>query len=85
MVPVGSCLRLLRTALLDVLLKAGPDPLQVLHLREIYAKELFQRQRLYDMTVRKSRHPQLNDYIHAVVQGLKVRSTKHSARGLDAW
>eukprot|EP00884_Botryococcus_braunii_P004190 jgi/Botrbrau1/13772/Bobra.0056s0027.1 len=44
---------------------------EVLHLREVYARELFQRHRLYDVMVRKSRHPQLNEYIHAVVQSLK--------------
>lgn len=46
---------------------------QVLHLREVYARDLFQRHRLYDVMVRKSRHPQLNEYIHAVVQSLKVK------------
>eukprot|EP00891_Asterochloris_glomerata_P001347 jgi/Astpho2/1347/fgenesh1_pg.00024_%23_35_t len=33
--------------------------------------ELFERQRLYGITVHKSRHPGLNDYIHSVVTSLK--------------
>ena len=46
---------------------------ETLHLRHIYPAELFQRQRLYNIAVRKARHPKLNDYIHGVVQSIKVR------------
>ena len=46
---------------------------QVLHLRQLYRPELFERQRLYGITVHKSRHPGLNEYIHSVVTSLKVR------------
>jgi mitotic spindle assembly checkpoint protein MAD2B len=45
---------------------------ETLHLRHIYPAELFQRQRLYNIAVRKARHPKLNDYIHGVVQSIKV-------------
>ena len=45
---------------------------QVLHLRQLYRPELFERQRLYGITVHKCRHPGLNDYIHSVVTSLKV-------------
>ncbi len=50
---------------------------EVLHLRGIYSPELFARQRLFNIAVRKSRHPKLTDYIHGVVQSIRVR-----ARGL---
>ncbi len=46
---------------------------EVLHLRGIYSAELFQRQRLFNIAVRKSRHPKLTDYIHGVVQSIRVR------------
>lgn len=54
---------------------------EVLHLRGIYSPDLFQRQRLYNIAVRKSRHPKLNDYIHGVVQSIRVsrRLPKFSA------
>ncbi|BDA46150.1 probable mitotic spindle assembly checkpoint protein MAD2B [Coccomyxa sp. Obi] len=44
---------------------------EVLHLRGIYSAELFQRQRLFNIAVRKSRHPKLTDYIHGVVQSIR--------------
>lgn len=47
---------------------------EVLHLRGIYSAELFQRQRLFNIAVRKSRHPKLTDYIHGVVQSIRVRA-----------
>ena len=52
---------------------------QVLHLRRIYKPELFERHRLYGITTRKSRHPDLNDYIHSVAVSLKVFQVLYSA------
>ena len=46
---------------------------EILHLRKIYSQELFTRHRLYSVMVRKSRHPQLNDYIHSIVRSLQAR------------
>ena len=46
---------------------------QILHLRRIYKPELFERHRLYGITTRKSRHPDLNEYIHSIAISLKVR------------
>ncbi|KAL3136917.1 hypothetical protein ABBQ32_006524 [Trebouxia sp. C0010 RCD-2024] len=44
---------------------------QVLHLRRIYRPELFERHRLYGITTRKSRHPDLNEYIHGITTSIK--------------
>ena len=46
---------------------------QILHLRRVYKPELFERHRLYGITTRKSRHPDLNEYIHSIANSLKVR------------
>ena len=46
---------------------------QILHLRSIYKPELFERRRLYGITTRKSRHPDLNEYINSIASSLKVR------------
>ena len=46
---------------------------QILHLRRIYRPELFERQRLYGITTRKSRHPDLNEYIHSIATSIKAR------------
>ena len=46
---------------------------QILFERGLYAPELFQRQRLYGIAVRRSRHPDLNAYIAEAVAGLRVR------------
>ena len=46
---------------------------QILHLRRIYRPELFERHRLYGVTTRKSRHPDLNEYIHSIATSLKAR------------
>jgi hypothetical protein len=46
---------------------------QILFVRELYSPELFERQRLYGIAVRRSRHPELNSYISEAVAGLKVR------------
>jgi mitotic spindle assembly checkpoint protein MAD2B len=47
---------------------------QLLFVRQVYSPELFERQRLYGVVVRKSRHPDLNQYVHEVVSSLKVIS-----------
>lgn len=44
---------------------------QILHLRSIYKPELFERRRLYGITTRKSRHPDLNEYINSIASSLK--------------
>ncbi|DBB04621.1 hypothetical protein WJX77_012570 [Trebouxia sp. C0004] len=44
---------------------------QILHLRRIYRPELFERHRLYGITTRRSRHPDLNEYIHSIAISLK--------------
>lgn len=46
---------------------------QVLFVRRLYSEELFGRQRLYGIAVRKSRHPDLNEYIQGAVTSLRVR------------
>lgn len=45
---------------------------QVLFVRELYSPELFERQRLYGIAVRRARHPDLAAYISDAVAGLKV-------------
>lgn len=45
---------------------------QLLFVRQLYSAELFERQKLYGVAVRKSRHPDLNRYLHEVVSSLKV-------------
>lgn len=46
---------------------------QILHLRRIYRPELFERHRLYGITTLKSRHPDLNEYIHSIATSIKAR------------
>ena len=46
---------------------------QVLFLREVYSPLAFERQRLYGIAIKRSRHPELNEYIKDAVAGLKVR------------
>ena len=46
---------------------------QILHLRRIYRPELFERHRLYGITTRKSRHPDLNEYIRGIAISIKAR------------
>ncbi len=65
---------------------------EILHLRSIYSQELFTRHRLYSVMVRKSRHPQLNEYIRSVVQSMQARplpSVPHpdpaAAQQAEAW
>ena len=45
---------------------------QVLFARRLYDDRLFETKRLYDMFVKKSLHPNLNDYIHSTIYTLKV-------------
>lgn len=47
---------------------------QILHLRRIYRPDLFERHRLYGITTRKSRHPELNEYIHGIATSIKASS-----------
>ena len=62
-----------RDSLVDVLLEFLEALVhQVLFVRELYAPELFERQRLYGIAVRRSRHPDLNAYIAGAVGGLRV-------------
>lgn len=51
---------------------------QIVCLREVYRADVFERQRLYGVAVKRSRHPLLNEYIHEVVAGLKVRPPRPS-------
>lgn len=44
---------------------------QVLFVRELYSPELFERQRLYGIAVRRARHPELAAYIADAVGGLR--------------
>ena len=48
---------------------------QVLFVRELYSPELFERQRLYGIAVRRARHPELAAYIADAVGGLRVSLT----------
>lgn len=48
----------------------------VLLSRQLYALELFERQRLYGIFVQKARHPELCAYIGSVLSNLKVRRCK---------
>lgn len=60
-------------SLVDVLLEFFEALVhQILFVRELYSPELFERQRLYGIAVRHSRHPDLNSYISEAVAGLKV-------------
>jgi mitotic spindle assembly checkpoint protein MAD2B len=61
-------------SLVDVLLEFLEALIhQVLFIRQLYSPELFERQRLYGIAVRRSRHPELNAYIADAVAGLRVR------------
>ena len=72
-----------RDSLLDVLLEFLEAVVhQILFVRELYSPELFERQRLYGIAVRRSRHPELNAYVADAVAGLRVRLQWHSASGL---
>ena len=45
---------------------------EILYLRSIYDRDIFQRERLYGIALHKSRHPDLNQYISESVFSLKV-------------
>lgn len=71
--PGGAAAPAARDSLVDVLLEFLEALVhQVLFVRELYAPELFERQRLYGIAVRRSRHPDLNAYIAGAVGGLRV-------------
>ncbi len=64
------------TSLVDALLEFLEAFIhQVLFVREIYSPELFERQRLYGIAVRRARHPELAAYIASAVAGLRVSCT----------
>ncbi|KAL1528269.1 hypothetical protein AB1Y20_009626 [Prymnesium parvum] len=42
----------------------------ILHSRHIYPREIFERRRLFDVTVFRSRHKELNEYIDMAVHGV---------------
>jgi mitotic spindle assembly checkpoint protein MAD2B len=43
----------------------------ILHQRRVYPSEVFERRRLFDVTVFRSRHVELNDYIALVARGAR--------------
>ena len=43
----------------------------ILHARRVYPPELFERRRLFDVVVVRSRHPELNDYVDLSVRGVR--------------
>ena len=47
---------------------------EILYLRKIYTREIFERERLYGIVVHKSRHPELNLYVSDALLSLKVSS-----------
>ena len=53
--------------------------------RNIYNPEVFERQRLYNIFIGKSRNPQLNEYISSVVQNCKVRARSAAQLLCCAW
>lgn len=62
-----------RDSLVDVLLEFFEALVhQVLFVRELYSPELFERQRLYGIAVRRARHPDLATYVSDAVAGLRV-------------
>ena len=46
---------------------------EILFLRRIYDRDIFARQRLYDIAVHKARHPDLSEFISTTLLSLKVR------------
>lgn len=73
-----------RDSLVDVLLEFFEALVhQVLFVRELYSAELFERQRLYGIAVRRARHPDLAAYVSDAVAGLRVR--RLGRRGCWAW
>jgi len=46
---------------------------EILYLRNIYNRDIFQRERLYGIALHKCRHPDLNQYISDSVLSLKVK------------
>jgi mitotic spindle assembly checkpoint protein MAD2B len=43
----------------------------ILFIREIYPPELFERTQLFNVPVQRCRAPELNEYIHDVVESLR--------------
>ena len=45
---------------------------QILYARKVYPPDVFERRRLFDVTVFRSRHVELNDYIKMVVDSARL-------------
>jgi len=45
---------------------------QVLTVRKLYSADVFERQRLYGIAVKRARHPELVNYIRETILSLKV-------------
>ena len=43
----------------------------ILHARHVYPRDIFERRRHLDVTVFRSRHPELNEYVAQVVEGAR--------------
>jgi len=49
---------------------------QILSSRKLYDARLFEDRRLYNLLIKRSLYPKLNDYIHHTIYSLQV-CTKH--------
>lgn len=58
---------------------------QLLFVRQLYPAELFERQQLYGVAVRRSRHPELNSYIAEVVGSLKASDLATAGARPPGW
>ena len=54
-----------------------------LFARGLYSRDLFERQRLYGIDVRKARHPELCAYIASVIANLRVSCLRLRAQSKD--
>ena len=43
----------------------------ILYARKVYPQEIFERRRFLDVTVFRSRHPELNDHLATIVRGTR--------------
>lgn len=55
---------------------------QILYARNIYPSQAFEKARKYDLAVRMSRHPGLNEYIHETLWAAKPFMKNNSAEKL---
>lgn len=51
----------------------------LLHQRQVYPREAFERRRHLDVSVYRSRHPELNEYIAITVQGARKLLERNEA------